>query len=283
MSHAKGSGEGRIPVSIGPRLLIDTEEVAPGVTKVNLRGRLDANGVQTISTTFDRVARTQAQLIVDLSRVSFIASTGLRTMISAARAVASRDGRMVFLGPEASVESVLITSGTDVVVPIFQDLLEAICAVGVGVGGVGGVDDDDLPATSLPFSLQVDRSMRGVARVGAWVDELAILLNLSHRTEYALRLCLEEAITNLVTHARPVPGADGEKVGLRLIAEPGQLCLTLQDQCEEYNPLQSGMIGANQDVSGEGGLGIGLLRQHARDVAWSRVGPANRLMLTIPR
>ncbi|HVC63594.1 MAG TPA: anti-sigma factor antagonist [Acetobacteraceae bacterium] len=265
-------------MGVGPRLLIDTEEVAPGVTKVNLRGRLDANGVQTISTTFDRVARTQVQLIVDLSRVSFIASTGLRTLISAARAVASREGHMVFLGPEPSVESVLITSGTDAVVPIYQDLVEAICAV-----SMGGVDDDDRPATSLPFSLQIDRSMRGVARAGAWVDELAILLNLSHRTEYALRLCLEEAVTNLVTHARPVPGLDAEKVGLRLIAEPGQLCLTLQDQCEEYNPLQSGYVGAAQDVSGEGGLGIGLLRQHARDVTWSRVGPANRLTLTIPR
>ncbi len=265
-------------MNIGPRLLIDTEEVAPGVTKVNLRGRLDANGVQTISTTFDRVARTQSQLIVDLSRVSFIASTGLRTLISAARAVASRDGRMVFLGPEASVESVLITSGTSVVIPIFHDLVEAICGV-----SVGGLDDDDLPTSSLPFSLQVDRSMRGVARVGAWVDELAILLNLSHRSEYALRLCLEEAITNIVTHGRPLPGVDGERVGLRLIAEPNQLCLTLQDQCEGYNPLQTGMLSASLDVTGEGGLGIGLLRQHARDVTWSRVGQANRLMLTIPR
>lgn len=278
MVHLVESGGRTTLANTGPRLLIDTEEVAPGVTKVNLRGRLDANGVQTISSTFDRVARTQARLIVDLSRVSFIASTGLRTLISAAHALASRDGRMVFLGPEASVESVLITSGTNAVVPIFRDLLEAICAV-----STGGGDDEGLPTSSLPFSLQVDRSMRGVARVGAWVDELAILLNLSHRTEYALRLCLEEAITNIVTHARPMPGADAEKVGLRLIAEPGQLCLTLQDQCEEYNPLRSGEAGATQDVSGEGGLGIGLLRQHARDVTWSRVGPVNRLMLAIPR
>jgi anti-sigma B factor antagonist len=278
MSHATGNGGRTVPVGIGPRLLIDTEEVAPGVTKVNLRGRLDANGVQTISTTFDRVARTQAQLIVDLSRVSFIASTGLRTLISGARAVASRDGRMVFLGPEASVEAVLITSGTDSIAPIFQDLMEAICAV-----SAGGITDDDLPAPSLPFSLQVDRSMRGVARVGAWVDELAILLNLSHRTEYALRLCLEEVVTNIVTHAKPVAGVDAATIALRMIAEPGRLSLTLQDQCEEYNPLQGSNLGGTQDSTGEGGLGIGLLRQHARDVTWSRVGAANRLMLAIPR
>ena len=140
---------------------------------------------------------------------------------------------MVFLGPEASVESVLITSGTDAVVPIFHDLAEAISR-----SASAAATTTNFRRASLSFSLQVDRSMRGVARVGAWVDELAILLNLAHRTEYALRLCLEEAVTNIVTHARPVPGVDGEKVGLRLIAEPSQLCVTLQDQCEEYNPLQ---------------------------------------------
>jgi anti-anti-sigma factor len=278
MSRGGQSGGRIIPVAIGPRLLIDTEEVAPGVTKVNLRGRLDANGVQTISATFERVARTQTRLIVDLSRVTFIASTGLRTLISAARGLAARRGRMVFLNPDASVESVLITSGTETLVPIFQDLVDAICAVGTGEG-----DFDDLPSTSLTFSLQVDRSMRGVARVGAWVDELAILLNLPQRTEYTLRLCLEESVTNLVSHARPVPGVHGEKVDLRLVAEAGQLYITLQDQCEEYNPLQTGNGGANQEGSGEGGLGVSLLRQHAREVTWSRLGSANRLMLTIPR
>lgn len=263
-----------MPVSLGPRLLIDTEEVAPEVTKVNLRGRLDANGVQSIGATFDRVARTQLHLVVDLSRVTFIASTGLRTLIAAARSLAARKGRMVILGPDASVQSVLITSGTDAVVPIFQDLVDAICAV-----GASGEDFDDFPSPSLTFSLHIDRSMRGVVRAGAWVDELAILLNLSQRTEYALRLCLEEAVTNLVTHARPVSGVNGEQVGLRLVADARLLYLTLQDQCEEYNPLQN----VPHESSGEGGLGVGLLRQHARTVTWSRVGVSNRLMLTIPR
>ena len=265
-------------LNTGRRLLIDTEEVAPGVTKVNLRGRLDANGVQTIGTMFDRVARTQRRLVVDLSRVSFIASTGLRALIEASRTIASRDGRMAFLRPDPSVESVLISSGTDALIPIFQDIADAVCAV-----CIGEADDDDLPADSLPFSLQVDRSMRGVARVGAWVDELAILLNLAQRTEYALRLCLEEAVTNVVTHARPVPGANADMIGLRLVAEQRWLHLTVQDQCAEYNPLTSDEQDAGREPSGEGGLGIGLLRHHARDVSWSRVGSTNRLAMTIPR
>ena len=277
MVHLVGnSGKTQPPLSTPrSRRLIDAEDVAPGVTKVNLRGRLDANSVHAISETFQRVARTQNQLIVDLSRVTFIASTGLRTLISAARAVASRSGRMAILGPDPAVEAVLITSGTDAVMPIFQDLVEAICAV-----SLGGDSGDELPAKSLPFSLRVERSMDGVARIGAWVDELAILLNLSQRTEYALRLCLEEAATNIVSHGKPAPAADSETIDLRLAAEPGQLCVTVQDQCEAHNPLLNGATG---EPTVEGGLGMGLLRQNARDVTWSRVGASNRLMLTIPR
>ena len=259
-------------------MLIDAEGVAPGVTKINLRGRLDANGVQTITPMFDRMARSQLQLIVDLSRVTFIASTGLRTFITVSRTVASREGRMVFLRPDPSVESVLIASGTDTLIPIFQDLSDAVCAV-----SISGFDDDDLPGTSLSFSLQVERSMRGVARVGAWVDELALLLNLAQRTEYALRLCLEEIVTHLVSHAAPVPGVNADNLALRLIAEQDKLSVTVQDRCAEYNPLRADAADAEQEGPNEGGLGIGLLRQHARDLAWSRVGTANRLALTIPR
>jgi anti-sigma B factor antagonist len=260
------------------RLLIDAEGVAPGVTKINLRGRLDATTVQAITPMFDRITRAQRQLIVDLSRVSFIASTGLRTLISASRTVAARHGRMVLLRPEPSVEAVLIASGTDALIPICKDLVDAVCAV-----GAGEFDDEELPGSSLSFSAQVERSMRGLARVGAWVDELAMLLNLAHRTEYALRLCLEEAVANIVTHALPVPGVNAEIVSLRLIAAPNKLTATVQDQCAEYNPLQPDPAEHDREKPSEGGLGVSLLRQHARDVTWSRVGSANRLAFTIPR
>ena len=66
-------------------LLIDTEEIIPGITKLNLRGRLDAPGAQLIDNIFAQMAGAQDRLIVDLSRVSFIASTGLRTLIGGQR------------------------------------------------------------------------------------------------------------------------------------------------------------------------------------------------------
>ncbi|HET8997099.1 MAG TPA: STAS domain-containing protein [Acetobacteraceae bacterium] len=256
-------------------LLLDAEEVVPGVTKVNLRGRLDATGVQSVDAIFARLADTQKYLVVDLSRVSFIASTGLRTLIAGARRIATRGGRMAFLQPDPSVESVLISSGTDQVIPVCQTLADAVCSV-----CQIDADDDDMPGRALAFSLDAERTKSGIARVGAWVDELCILLNLSQRTEYALRLCLEEVVTHVVAHAHPEPGVNADRIALRLIADAAQLSVTVQDRCAAYNPLLEASQGAGEvpDI-----MGISLLRQHARDLAWSRVGRSNRLAFTIPR
>jgi anti-anti-sigma factor len=265
-------------------LLIDTEEIIPGVTKLNLRGRLDAPGAQIIDDTFARMAGAQERLIVDLSRVSFIASAGLRTLIAGARGLIARHGRMVCLDPDPLVEQVLVRSGVDRLIPVCRELAEAIRVVSVGGGGGRG-DPEDEP---LAFELEVDRTMHGVRRAGAWVDELAILLNLSGETEYALRLCLEEAVTNIVNHATPEPGAVGEggqdSVTLRLLANTTALRVTIEDHCGAFNPLDTPLPQPDAPApESEGGLGITLLRRHADQVSWERVGTTNRLSITLPR
>ena len=110
-------------------MLMQTEEVAPGVIKANLDGRLDIGGTQQIDLPFNAMAASKRALIVDLSQVVFIASLGLRLLIVAARAVQRKGGRMVLLQPVPDVEAVLVTSGTDQVVPIAHNLDEALHAV----------------------------------------------------------------------------------------------------------------------------------------------------------
>lgn len=261
-------------------LLIDTEEIIPGITKLNLRGRLDAPGAQVIDNTFAAMAGAQERLIVDLSRVSFIASAGLRTLIAGARSLIARHGKMVCLDPDPLVEQVLVRSGVDRLIPVCRELAEAVRLVSVGGGGGRG-DPEDEP---LPFDLEVDRTMTGVRRAGAWVDELAILLNLSGETEYALRLCLEEAVTNIVNHATPEPGAERDSVALHLLANATILKVTIEDHCGAFNPLATPLPEPDEPApEGEGGLGITLLRRHADQVSWERVGTTNRLLITLPR
>lgn len=261
-------------------LLIDTEEVIPGVTRLNLRGRLDAPGAQVIDNAFAALAGAQERVIVDLSRVTFIASAGLRTLIAGARELIARQGRMVCLDPDPLVEQVLVRSGVDRLIPVCREMSEAVRVVSVG-GGVGRGDPEDEP---LPFDLDVERTMAGVRRVGAWVDELAILLNLSGESEYALRLCLEEAVTNIVNHAVPVPGVARDRVALHLLANASALSVTIEDQCGAFNPLTTPLPKPDDPApEGEGGLGITLLRRHADHVSWERDGDTNRLSITLPR
>ncbi len=261
-------------------LLIDTEEIIPGVTKLNLRGRLDAPGAQIIDNAFAAMAGAQERLIVDLSRVSFIASAGLRTLIAGARGLIARHGRMVCLDPDPLVEQVLVRSGVDRLIPVCRDLSEAVRLVSVG-GGRGRGDPED---EALPFDLTVDRTMTGVRRAGAWVDELAILLNLSGDTEYALRLCLEEAITNIVNHAKPEAGIEWDCVALHMLADASTLRVTITDRCGAFNPLATPLPASDERApEGEGGLGITLLRRHADEVSWARDGTTNRLSIRLPR
>jgi len=109
---------------------MDTEEIGAGVTKANLVGRLDISGVQEIDLCFSALSGSCPALTVDLLPGEFIASMGLRTLIVGARTVARKGGKMILLQPTEAVKGVLISSGTDSVVPILHKLDEAIRAVG---------------------------------------------------------------------------------------------------------------------------------------------------------
>ncbi len=88
---------------------METEEVAPGVTKANLTGRLDIGGSQEIDMAFNALANTQRALIIDLSQVDFIASLGLRLLIVGARTMQRKGGRMILFRPPIAVEAVLVS------------------------------------------------------------------------------------------------------------------------------------------------------------------------------
>jgi anti-sigma B factor antagonist len=111
--------------------MMETEELAGGVTKVTLTGKLDIAGANAIDLHFNVIAGSKRAVIVDLSRVSFVASMGLRTLILGAKVVASKRGRMVLLSPTADVEQVLVASGADTLIPILHDLDAAVAAVSV--------------------------------------------------------------------------------------------------------------------------------------------------------
>ena len=68
------------------------------------------------------IAEKKKKVVIDLSRVTFMASLGIRTLIMSCKTLASKGGDMVLLNPQPNVEKVLRTSGVDTVIQIVPDM-----------------------------------------------------------------------------------------------------------------------------------------------------------------
>ncbi len=106
------------------------EEIAGTVTKASLNGKLDVAGALEIDMAFTVLASSRRALIVDLSNVTFLASMGLRTLVTGAKTVSRKGGKMVLLSPTPDVAKVLTDSGIDTLIPVYGDLASATVAVG---------------------------------------------------------------------------------------------------------------------------------------------------------
>ena len=105
---------------------LTTQETAEGVKVITLAGRMDIAGTQEIELRFTTLAASQKALIaVDLSEVSFLASIGMRTLVSSARALINRGGAMALASPRPMVQQALVAAGIDSLIPIYPNVDEA--------------------------------------------------------------------------------------------------------------------------------------------------------------
>jgi anti-sigma B factor antagonist len=110
-------------------MTLSTESMDGGITRVLLDGRLDIQGSAAIDLKMNVLAGSSKLLLLDLSKVSFLGSMGLRSIVLPAQAVKRRGGKMAILGPVPMVEEVLKASNIDEIIPIFHDLDAAVAAL----------------------------------------------------------------------------------------------------------------------------------------------------------
>jgi anti-anti-sigma factor len=108
---------------------ISTEELAGGITRVILEGRLDIEGAAAVDLKMNVIPGSKKAVLVDIQKVSFLGSIGLRSLINPARTIKGRGGKMVLFGPSELVEKVLKTSGVDALIPIHHELESAVAAL----------------------------------------------------------------------------------------------------------------------------------------------------------
>src|ERR1700690_3874473 len=110
-------------------MAITVEELAEGLTKVILEGRLDTEGAAAVDLKMNAIAGSRKAVLVDLQKVSFLGSMGLRALVIPARTIKGRGGKIVLFGPNEMVEKVLKTSGTDTLIPVHHELQSALDAL----------------------------------------------------------------------------------------------------------------------------------------------------------
>jgi len=109
---------------------IRIDELPGQASKVVLTGRLDSSGAIEIELPFNAVATEKRSLVVDLSGVTMLSSSGVRVLLIGAKLCAANGGKLVILCPQADVAKVLRIARFDALAPIVTSESAALTALG---------------------------------------------------------------------------------------------------------------------------------------------------------
>jgi anti-sigma regulatory factor (Ser/Thr protein kinase) len=136
----------------------------------------------------------------------------------------------------------------------------------------------------MPEILVVQAEIAELARIGNWVDALVERWGLPQSMSFAIHLCCEEALSNIVLH-----GCSGrqDETGLnkdvRLALECGNdaVTLTIEDHGVAFDPFEVAAPAVPTTISEAriGGQGIHLMRKFAQHLAYERRDGMNCLTL----
>lgn len=103
---------------------VDTGE---DLRHIVISGRLDMEGTDSVAARLlELSAAPKKGVIVDLSALKFLASIGIRTLITTAKAVQQRGGKMVLVvNEQTTVMMSLKATGVDELIPVYRGITAA--------------------------------------------------------------------------------------------------------------------------------------------------------------
>ena len=119
-----------------------------------------------------------------------------------------------------------------------------------------------------------------LALVPPWIERLAAEYGLSGETQFAMNLCLEEVLSNIIRHGY---GSEPDRsiVVRYSAAEDKSSTLIVDDEAPHFNPLTAEQSPLEDTLQGTriGGLGIRLLRSFASCINYEPTPAGNRLRM----
>lgn len=136
-------------------------------------------------------------------------------------------------------------------------------------------------AKSAHDRLTLRSQLTDLSLVTGWVQALASRHQFSERTTFAIELCLEEALSNVIRHG--YIGDPTQKLDVEFSINAEGVTFVIEDAAPHFNPLDQAPLSPSRAVPLEelvpGGQGIPLLRKFADAAEWQPLENGNRLTL----
>lgn len=129
--------------------------------------------------------------------------------------------------------------------------------------------------------LNLQSSLSELARIPEWIERLAARYAIPRDTQFAMDLCLEEVISNVMRHG--YAGEPGRPIVARFSTRrEGRFALVVEDEAPHFDPLAAPELPVldSQGQARIGGHGIRLIRHFASQLKYSAKPRGNRLTLT---
>jgi serine/threonine-protein kinase RsbW len=128
--------------------------------------------------------------------------------------------------------------------------------------------------------LTLRSQMTELELVPQWIENLASEYAIPANTQYAMNLCLEEVLSNIIRHG--YAGEQDRVIVVRYLpVHDKSSFLVVDDEAPPFNPLAAEETPVEETLDGTrvGGLGIRLLRSFAATLKYELTQVGNRLII----
>ena len=128
--------------------------------------------------------------------------------------------------------------------------------------------------------LTLQSRMAELTLVPAWIERLAAEHGISESTQFAMNLCLEEILSNIIRHG--YGSVPDKSIVVRYSQSSEHLSrIVVEDEAPHFDPLAAPENPIEETLEGTriGGLGIRLVRNFASSLHYEATAIGNRLII----
>jgi len=131
----------------------------------------------------------------------------------------------------------------------------------------------------VPDRIVLESQLSELIRVSPWIEALATRYAIPENVVFAMNLCLEEALSNVIRHGHR--GQGGSLTIQLAVPHEGQFVLIVDDDAPRFNPLEQEPPPAYspEDSTQIGGQGIRLIRGFSDSLEYSATPTGNQLRI----